>query len=244
MEVTLNGKLIKYWVTFPEYNQSSCVDLGDMQIITESNKKMIEGCEDGLETGDPEEMNEEHQESSGERHRDRHGSTSPDRRKDRRDSASSGRHRDRHGSTSPDRRKERHVISNVETQKSADIGLEYAELTTISVEDLQKYVIDTSRDASTAVGKEYLWNKPTSYKRSLALKVDRFTARRKSRSRSPERKEIVILVNKQEDSNNNKNKDINEIPPVNSATSSNSGGSEQLRKLQEIYGNASKNSML
>lgn len=42
------------------------------------------------------------------------------------------------------------------------------------------------REASQAVGKDYA-ARPVSYKGSLSLKLDRYTQRRKSRSRSPER---------------------------------------------------------
>lgn len=42
------------------------------------------------------------------------------------------------------------------------------------------------REASQAVGKDYA-ARPVSYKGSLSLKLDRYTQRRKSRSRSPDR---------------------------------------------------------
>lgn len=47
-------------------------------------------------------------------------------------------------------------------------------------------VMKREREASQAVGKDYA-ARPASYKGSLSLKLDRYTQRRKSRSRSPER---------------------------------------------------------
>lgn len=49
-----------------------------------------------------------------------------------------------------------------------------------------KQVMKREREASQAVGKDYA-ARPVSYKGSLSLKLDRYTQRRKSRSRSPER---------------------------------------------------------
>ncbi|KAG5190263.1 hypothetical protein JKP88DRAFT_271470 [Tribonema minus] len=51
---------------------------------------------------------------------------------------------------------------------------------------LYAQVVENDRKASTAVGKDYA-SRPTSYKGSLSLKADRFTVRRKSSSRSPDR---------------------------------------------------------
>lgn len=47
-------------------------------------------------------------------------------------------------------------------------------------------VMKREREASQAVGKDYA-ARPVSYKGSLSLKLDRYTQRRKSRSRSPDR---------------------------------------------------------
>jgi pre-mRNA-splicing factor 38B len=47
-------------------------------------------------------------------------------------------------------------------------------------------VLASQREASAAVGRNY-GHRPASYKGSLALKVDRYTVRKKSRSRSPDR---------------------------------------------------------
>ncbi|CAN0409210.1 unnamed protein product [Laminaria digitata] len=51
---------------------------------------------------------------------------------------------------------------------------------------LYAQVMKREREASEAVGKDYA-ARPASYKGSLSLKLDRYTQRRKSRSRSPER---------------------------------------------------------
>eukprot|EP00903_Cladosiphon_okamuranus_P018664 g17178.t1 len=52
--------------------------------------------------------------------------------------------------------------------------------------NLYAQVMKREREASQAVGKDYA-ARPVSYKGSLSLKLDRYTQRRKSRSRSPER---------------------------------------------------------
>jgi hypothetical protein len=52
-------------------------------------------------------------------------------------------------------------------------------------ESLMEKVMKLQRDASAAVGRNY-GNRPVSYKGSLALKVDRYTVRKKSQS--PERR--------------------------------------------------------
>ncbi|CAN0070818.1 unnamed protein product [Ectocarpus sp. 8 AP-2014] len=51
---------------------------------------------------------------------------------------------------------------------------------------LYAQVMKREREASQAVGKDYA-ARPASYKGSLSLKLDRYTQRRKSRSRSPDR---------------------------------------------------------
>ena len=50
--------------------------------------------------------------------------------------------------------------------------------------DLMEEVMRREREGSAAVGKDYA-QRPASYKGSLSLKVDRFTHRKRSRSRSP-----------------------------------------------------------
>jgi pre-mRNA-splicing factor 38B len=54
----------------------------------------------------------------------------------------------------------------------------------VKEETLMEKVLKSQRDAVAAIGRNY-GNRPASYKGSLALKVDRYTARK--RSQSPER---------------------------------------------------------
>lgn len=55
------------------------------------------------------------------------------------------------------------------------------------MDSLMSKVKERDADKSAAVGKDYA-QRPASYKGSLSLKLDRFTHRKKSRSRSPDRR--------------------------------------------------------
>lgn len=56
-----------------------------------------------------------------------------------------------------------------------------------SYEDIAKQVLERERSGALASGKDYA-QRPASYKGSLSLKMDRYTSRRASRSRSPVRR--------------------------------------------------------
>lgn len=106
--------------------------------------------------------------------RDRRGGGHPQqqqRRGDSRDRSVSGRDRDRSHSTDP-----RAVPSSAATGggSSSKHG---------STSDLLAKVLQSEREASAAVGKNY-GQRPASYKGSLSLKIDRYTVRQKSPPRT------------------------------------------------------------
>ena len=111
------GKI--YWVTFSEFGNSECVDLGDMELV---------GGAAGRRGGGG---------GGGGADRDRSRSRSRDRDRDPRGGS------------------------------------------------LMDKVMQSSREASAAVGKNYA-KRVATYKGSLSMKIDRHTARPKSRSRSPD----------------------------------------------------------
>jgi len=169
----------RYWVTFPEYGNSECVDLGDMDVYNE--KKSDDG--------------------RGNKGKERDHSRS--------------RSRDRNRDDNRDR-------------------------------DLMAKVLQSSRDASAAIGKDYA-KRPATYKGSLALKVDRFTGRKKSRSRSPVRKEWERDRNRDRDRDRNRSKSRSrsKSPDNNNNNNNNSNMKDQVEKLKklqalkELYGDAS-----
>ena len=217
----------KYWVTFPEYGNSECVDLGDMELLPDKEKESAgDNKDEKLHTRRS--ADRDNRERSNSRKRDRHdrddessntgrdrskdrdrrrdvkkSSRDGDRGRDRRDEKSSrrkdsrsrsrsegrgGRDRDRRGSSrdrksdrsgrDKDRRDERSRGSRSRSEARDDVK-------EVQEESLMEKVMKLQRDASAAVGRNY-GNRPVSYKGSLALKVDRYTVRKKSQS--PERR--------------------------------------------------------
>mmetsp|Transcript_23288 Transcript_23288/g.21178 ORF Transcript_23288/g.21178 Transcript_23288/m.21178 type:complete len:381 (-) Transcript_23288:585-1727(-) len=167
----------KYWVTFTEYGNQSCVDLGEMKLINPPVEK------------------------------------SRDKERDRRDS------RDRRYRRSRSRSNSRSRSKSNDRYDSKDSSTNFMEK-----------VLQQSREGSVAVGKNY-GHRPISYKGSLSLKLDTFTARKKSpdrgsryrrRSRSHEREIVRNVSESSLSSSSNKPK-----------------SSEQLKKLKEMYGDAS-----
>ena len=229
----------KFWVTFPEYGNSECVDLGDMELIHDKapeKEKIENGSHKEKDQGSKQssrrssERDRNGRDRSGSRRRDRHsrdreseaegrrrGSSadrdrgrvrdrsrdrdggkkkddrssrdrdrerkSDKRRKDSRSrsrSRSRGRDRGRNedsngGRNNKDRRDDRSKGSPAKSEAGEEVH----------EESLMEKVMKLQRDASAAVGRNY-GNRPVSYKGSLALKVDRYTVRKKSQS--PERR--------------------------------------------------------
>lgn len=178
----------RFWVTFPEYGNSECVDLGDMELLDKPKKERSN--------------NKDHKR---ERSRSRDSRNSKDRNTDSRST------------------------------------------------DLMAKVIQSEREASLAVGRNYA-QRPTSYKGSLSLKQDRYTVRRKSpspekrrrnRSRSRSRSRSDSRSRRRHErtrdhessrsttatNNNTSNSSSNQLHP--------SQQQERLNKLKELYGDAS-----
>lgn len=198
---------LKYWVTFPEYGNSELVDLGDIEIPEEEKRREDKGdwgdkkrsrsrSVDGRGAGrDWTRKDSRSRSRSRDRHRDR--DYNKDRRdrdrsrskeRDRRDKyyKEDDRRRDRSRSPSS-RRRERSSSQNSDRKTGGNKD---------AATSLLQKVLESEREASAAVGKNYA-QRPASYKGSLSLKLDRYTARKKSpspersrrrsRSRSPQR---------------------------------------------------------
>lgn len=169
----------KFWVTFPEYGNTECVDLGDMELRTSSTSSASAASDHDRSASNRgrDRSARSDRSSSFSRSRSRsadsrgRGREHRDGRGDRRD----GRRRDRSPSYEHDRR---HGRDRRDRTRSRSAEMRPA--------DLMSKVLQSSRDVSTATGRDFC-QRPTSYKRSLALKVDRYTVRKRSRSRSPER---------------------------------------------------------
>lgn len=107
-----------------------------------------------------------------------------------------------------------------------------------SSDDLLAKVMQSERNNSAAVGKDYA-RRPASYKGSLALKQDRFTARRRSRSRSPPRGEYRRRERSRSRDKDKSSRSAKDSQSSNTTSQMSAEQIEKLRKLKETYGDAS-----
>ena len=218
----------KYWVTFPEYGNTECVDLGDMELLGQGQGQG-QAADSGDANGDAERggrnkansvsrsrsRSRDVRDNRGKDYdnrdrdsRDRGGGYSRDNRdrRDRDDSRDRGRNkrsrddsRDRGGGGGGGRDRDKNRARRDDSSsrdRSHDRGGNRGEKTTGrssgsgssalsgaggSSSDLLQKVLQSEREASAAVGRHY-GQRPASYKGSMALKVDRYTVRRKSPS--------------------------------------------------------------
>lgn len=106
-----------------------------------------------------------------------------------------------------------------------------------STQNLMEKVLQSSREASAAVGKNY-GHRPVSYKGALSLKVDTFTARK----RSPDRPTGYRRRSRSPDRRKSDNKASSEEEDHSSSKVISTEQLERMKKLKEIYGDASKSS--
>ena len=202
----------KFWVTFPEYGNSECVDLGDMELLSakaapaeaddrrdsarrsNSNARdhrggRASGSRDRSARRSPDRRDNrrdgDRRDDRREDRRDDRGGRDRDRNRDSRDRYDDRRRRDRSPSHSRDRRSRSRDRDNKRDSRDRDGRRDGALSSVGSSSNLLEKVLASQREASAAVGKNY-GQRPTSYKGSLSLKVDRFTVRKKSPS--PERR--------------------------------------------------------
>lgn len=125
----------------------------------------------------------------------------------------------------------------------------YAPHRSISSEELNKRVYDSSRDACLSKGKQYSTT-ITSYKRALALKQDSYTARKRSREESPDRTETIVMLHRPvddlgglrggcNDGNSSDDRLRDRKMPGDRNAHRNGISSDHLQKLTAIYGDAS-----
>lgn len=192
----------RYWVSFPEYGNSACVDLGEIELPTEA----ISDNDDG---GGKYDRNRA--EKRGDTRRERSRSRERRRRSDSRDRDRGSRERSSHR----------------EQQEG----------------DLLAKVLRDARESSVAQGRNY-GNRPTSYKGSLSLKLDRHTVRKRSRSRSPirerhsrEERRSTADRGRSPETGRPSSFTTASTNPANSAATQEQ--LDRIRKLKERYGDAS-----
>lgn len=172
---------MKFWVKFPEYGNTEYVDLGDMELLI-TKSSMNNDDDDGDDRRDAKFSKCEHQNSRDSRDRDR------DRDRHSKSTRAATGYSSRSRSRSDSRRRENSKRNRNESRsrsRSRDRDRDRHRDTT-QPEDLMEKVLQSSREASAAVGKNY-GQRPASYKGSLSLKMDRFTVRKRSPSPLRER---------------------------------------------------------
>jgi pre-mRNA-splicing factor 38B len=185
-----------FWVTFPEYGNTEKVDLGDMELLPAPGAATGERRDSDLGRDRSRERSEGRKASvSRSRSRDRQSGRDGGQRRDNRGRDASRERGDRRREDSRDRRggqrddsrdrgRRRDGSGSRDLDRDRERSGEPSGAGGSSVNLLEK-VLQSQREASAAVGKNY-GQRPTSYKGSLSLKQDRYTARRKSPS--PERR--------------------------------------------------------
>lgn len=193
---SVNGvKRHRFWVTFPEYGNSECVDLGDMRLPTTGSSVEKEKPQDATTTVAANEVSVDEndatslsndvpslKESIGRREREDHRDISHSRERDRSRSRDRDLGREKHPyrrerrEDSRDRDRDRHHYSRRSRSRSrSPVQMSKRE----STEDLLQKVLEAERNASAAVGKNYA-RRPASYKGSLSMKLDTYNARKRS----------------------------------------------------------------
>lgn len=165
-----------YWVTFPEYGNSALVGLGEIQLpesLDQSRSRSRDPHRERSEQRREAKHRDDGRRDRGRSHRDDRG----DRGRRRESRSRSGGRRRKHDSRSRSRDR---------VDRRLDEGYGASSLLDLNPSQLYEQVVENDRKNSTAIGRDYA-SRPTSYKGSLSLKPDRYTARRKSSSRSPER---------------------------------------------------------
>mmetsp|Transcript_60413 Transcript_60413/g.118907 ORF Transcript_60413/g.118907 Transcript_60413/m.118907 type:complete len:562 (+) Transcript_60413:55-1740(+) len=172
----------KFWVTFPEYGNTEKVDLGDMELLPAPGSSAQPGDSRGRKGSESRSRSRDR----GDRDRESGNNRSRDGRDGRRSSSRDYRERDGDGRRDDryrrrDDSRDRSYRDRSRDRESRGGGSGSGVNSSASTGDLLQQVLQSQREASAAVGKNY-GHRPTSYKGSLSLKQDRYTARRKSPS--------------------------------------------------------------
>lgn len=205
----------KYLVTFPEYGNQSAVDLGDIQ-YTETDKSNEAGKRSRNDSDD-------------DRRASRRRSRSPDSR-------SNSRRRRSRSRDSRDGNARRRRSSSKDRRRSPSVDRRRSRSRTKSPDNnalnLMERVLQKDREASAAVGRKY-GHRPVSYKGSLSLKLDTYTARKKS----PERGGSDQRYRRPRSRSPDQRKTDTSSSTATKATSQEN--LEKMRRLKEAYGDAS-----
>jgi pre-mRNA-splicing factor 38B len=212
-----------------EENEPSWYDaVLDYKDTKEENKYWVTfpeyGNKEKVDLGDMELFNKGSS-SSKESSRSRSGDRNNDDR-DRKYSYRGGRERSRSPDSRDGNRNRRSRSRSFDRDRNKDD----------SSTNLMDKVLKNARNASAAVGKNY-GQRPASYKGSLALKVDRYTTRQKSRSRSPEYRDYR-RSDRSKDRFDRKDKDV-EPPSAMIRNELSRDQIEKMKKLKDRYGDAS-----
>lgn len=175
----------KIFVTFPEYGNSECVDLGDLRLppsssTTSSSSATGNGTNRRETSGHDDERRDTSDRRSGENRRG--DSRRRDDSRDRRNNSSnngSDRHRrrddsrDRSRSRDRDHHRSQHRRSRSRSRDRHGSRTDGNGDSAVTADALLQRVIASERAASAAVGRNYA-QRPTSYKGSLSMKLDSF----------------------------------------------------------------------
>lgn len=213
-----------YWVTYPEYGNSAAVDLGDMELITvnhdvdSKNKNEYREEREGKTNRNTRSCSRSHSRSRS--HSSNHNKNERNRSQSRERKDRRSRSPQRRYTHSPDRRSHSNSREHNHTNRTDKAN---------KTDDLLAKVIQSERDASAAVGRNY-GHRPTSYKGALSMKLDRYTVRKKSPS--PERGQRK---------NRKRSRSPESSPPkaVKANLESSIEQSSRLKILRDKYGDAS-----
>ncbi|CAM9395331.1 unnamed protein product [Chrysoparadoxa australica] len=245
-----------FYVSFPEYGNVELLGLGEVQLLESTDRSQSKsqsrgrdqerqrseskGRDKRRDSRERDRDRDRDRRRDGHRDRDRDGrrrrsrsrdrDRDRDRRRGRSRSRSRGRDRDR------DRRRKRSRSGSASGRRSkGGAGDPSVSVLDMDPNKLYQQVLENERRGVTAVGKDYA-SRPASFKGSMSLKLDRYTHRQKSRSRSPVREVIDRRTrprSRSRDRNRRKRSPERKPEPV---------SAEQLAKqaqLRKKYGDAS-----
>lgn len=227
-------EFVRYYVTFTEYGNQSCVDLGDIEYIdttlpsqTEKDNKKDDRRSERRDSDRNADLDS--RDDSRSRREVRHRPRDDSRNKSRNSRSRSNSRSRRRRSPSPTKSNSRNDRSN-----SKDNGNNNKSTSNTTAQSLLEKVLQSSRDASAAIGKNY-GSRPVSYKGALALKHDTYTARKKS----PPRETHYYRERKRSRSNDRHRSDGHDNGDANKAKIVSQEYIEKMKKLKETYGDAS-----
>lgn len=230
----------KVVVTFDGYGNQECVRLGQVDFLAEGASSRSGGRSESRDRDRDRDRRRDRSRSRDRRGDDRRGGSS---RRDRGHSRDRDRHRDR----DRDRDRDRHRDNDRDSRRDKDHRRDRSRSREPSpredsgagrggslLSNVMAEVTKRDRERSAAQGKDYA-QRPASYKGSLSLALDRYTHRKKSRSRSPDRSSYR---RRNSPPRGRRDRDPSPSPPPRRGRPANDGRQKYLR---DRYGDASAN---